>query len=821
MSDGVRTGLHLLRLQRVLEPGDRRPRPGFPGPRRHSDLAQHGKELQTRAREISLSHLARAKPLGVDPRLVLVFELGALVDADEFRRAGLRVLDSSDRQVVIAFADDPELAAFHERLDALQAGVPEGRKNEPYAAFFDSIDDLRPLEASDRITPELQLAIDSSPGTTMRLDIECWHPGDRDVALEWLADVTTATESLGGRIADRMVNDVAGLLLARAYLNSDRVEDLAQLDTIARVDVLPFPNLSVPQLYGSSVDDLPSVGAPSRDAPIVGIVDSGVASAHPLLASAVLTADALGTGIDEGEDQHGHGTMVAALLLHGQVDMALARGLPLVPSCRIVSARVLDSHNNFPDDALWERDLAEAIEWCADQGAKVINLSIGDSRSPFRPQRQSIAAALVDEIARRRDLVVVISAGYISPADYLSVVEERSAVTYPVALLADENAGILDPGPAMLALTVGGVTMAAASSGLSSRETVTRVPMGRPGWPSPFSRRGHGQGGAVKPELVHLAGTLGIETGRLVNNDAELGVISAGIGGTRLLAHDIGTSYAAPLVSRIAAAVTGRFPSFGANAIRSLVLISAKDTNFGTELVVEKESDRSDAVRRLVGFGRPSIARATESTSHRVVLVAEDAIPINGVHIYELPMPSSFYQSGGTRGIDVSLAFDPPTRASRLDYMASRMEFHLVRGMPLDEVTQVFASIEGDDEIVLDENATEVDDDGPEQVAPSGPPTISSLGSRVVKLGPAVTVRSRGANQLGRCTFSQRLNADRHDPAFLVVRNVNRWDDDAQTQGYALAVAMWRTDDHGELFAELEAKLESVIEVPIEIELEA
>jgi hypothetical protein len=46
----------------------------------------------------------------VDPRLVLVFELGAVVDPDEFRRAGLRVLDSADRHVVIAFADDPELA---------------------------------------------------------------------------------------------------------------------------------------------------------------------------------------------------------------------------------------------------------------------------------------------------------------------------------------------------------------------------------------------------------------------------------------------------------------------------------------------------------------------------------------------------------------------------------------------------------------------------------------------------------------------------------------------------------------------------------------
>ena len=329
----------------------------------------------------------------------------------------------------------PNLAAFHERLDALQQGVPEGQKHESYAAFFDAIDGLRPLEASDRITPELQMAIDAEPGLTMRLDVECWHPGDRDIALEWLAEVSAVIHDLGGRVADRLVHDGVGLLLVRAYLDSDRISDLAELDTVARVDVLPFPILSLPELF-QSADELPRVELPDRDAPIVGVVDSGVASAHPLLAGAVLMADGVGTGIDDGEDQHGHGTMVAALILHGEVDMALSRGLALAPLCQIVSARVLDRDSNFPDEDLWERDLIEAIEWCANQGATIINLSIGDGRTPFRPPRQLSAAAVVDEIVRRRGLVMVISTGNVSPGDYLTDFDEQSAVTYPVALLA-------------------------------------------------------------------------------------------------------------------------------------------------------------------------------------------------------------------------------------------------------------------------------------------------------------------------------------------------------------------------------------------------
>ncbi len=161
------------------------------------------------------SMLPRPAVLGVDPRLVLVFELGATVDVDEFPRAGLRVLDASDRRVIVAFADDPGLAAFHERLDELRAGAPEGRKSEPHAAFFDAIDDIRALQASDRVTPALENALRASSALDiLRLDIECWHPDDRRLASRWLDDLSAAVGVAGGRVADRYVNDRVGLLLA-------------------------------------------------------------------------------------------------------------------------------------------------------------------------------------------------------------------------------------------------------------------------------------------------------------------------------------------------------------------------------------------------------------------------------------------------------------------------------------------------------------------------------------------------------------------------------------------------------------------------------
>ncbi|MXZ51776.1 MAG: S8 family peptidase, partial [Acidimicrobiaceae bacterium] len=499
------------------------------------------------------------------------------------------------------------------------------------------------------------------------------------------------------------------------------------------------------------------------------------------------------------------GTMVASLLLHGNVEDAIAPGLPLRPICRVVSARVLDANNEFPMDDLWENDLREAITWCVNQGARIINLSIGDSRSPFSPPRQMSAASVVDALARELGLVVVVAAGNSRPADYLDAISEASVDEYPRALLHDGATGLLDPGTSLLSLTAGGLTDAAASGAHSSHETLRRQPMGKPGWPSPITRKGPGPGQAVKPEVSENAGTLGVEEGVLVSNDAELGVVGASAEAGRLLSWDVGTSYAVPLVSRVAAAVASKFPTFSAELIRSLVLVSTDRLPFADDWE-GSESVRLEAERALVGYGRPSIARATESTSHRAILVAEDSIPVNGVHIYEIPVPSSFMSPGGKRGLDIALAYSPPTRIRRLDYMASGMEYHLVKGLPLDEVAEVFARV--------DEEENDDDEEEEEEVS-----SISGLGSNLVKLVPTTQTRSRGANQLGRRVFHHKLNAS-DEPMFLVVRNINRWDDDTARQPYALAVALWRDEGQPELHAQLQALLEAEVELPVEIEIE-
>ena len=566
-----------------------------------------------------MAHSQRSPVLGIDPRLIMVFELGSSLSTDEFRKSDLQVVDSSDNRLMVAFADDRDLKAFRSRLDALIGGISEGNKSEPYAQFFDAIDNIRPLEAKDRVTPELEAAINDSAETELRIDIECWHPGEPHRAREWGAEVLSGINVAGGHVADTLINDRAGLLMLRAYIPAESIMEVAELDVIARMDVLPQPVLPMPTLYSLPAGELAEVRAPDERSAIVGLIDSGVASGHPLIRGAVLASDAIGTGIDEDQDEHGHGTMVASLLLYGDLQTAIASDLPLHPICRVVSARVLNTDNLFPVDELWETDLQEAMTWCADQGARIINLSIGDDRSPFSPPRQMSAAAIVDDLARQLGLVVVVATGNSRPADYLTEINPSSATEYPTALLQDDANGILDPGTSLLSLTVGGLTTAAASGAYSSQETLRRVPMGSPEWPSPITRKGPGPGKAIKPELSEKAGTLGIEGGTLVSNDAELGVIGAKAGVGSLLHWDVGTSFAVPLVSRVAAAVATRFPGFSAELIRSLVLMSAERIPFTDHL------DGGDAARQEAERGVARVRSAVDKPGVRVHKPSSDS----------------------------------------------------------------------------------------------------------------------------------------------------------------------------------------------------
>lgn len=831
--------MRFLKLARVAEPQERRARRGTGRTPRFGNRKEHADDLDARASAISVQHLRRLATLGVDPRLVLVIEFHSVVDSDEIHRNGMVLLDGSDRSAVVAFSDDPALAVFHERLAAYRGEIPEGQKAPKFGAFFDAVVSIRAYGPQDRISPALASYVARlTEPEQLRLDVRCWHPDNSVLADEWMDECRAAAEAAGGELVTSYKNDAIGILIARVFLPSDRLAEFAEVDVIASIDRLPATDLSIAEFHALSAEQLPEIVPPSPHAPVLGLIDSGVASAHPLIAGTVIAAETLSPYISDGEDRHGHGTMVASLALHGHIPSALRRPR-LVPIAKIVSVSVLDGDAAFPDETLWESDLAAAIEYCADQGARVINISLGDPTRPFIPPRQPAVASVVDYLARQRDLVIVVSTGNADPDVYLSTTSDDPTRTYVSDLLHHPEGGIIPPGTAALALTVGGIVSASAAGGFTSREPVERRPFGEVGWPSTVTRRGPGVERAIKPELVAPSGTHGFQPPRRVT-DAELGVIGASARHTeRLLRYDIGTSYAAPLVSRIALGILGRYPEFSSNLVRALTLLGATPTWNGEELGREDgvltKSERRFATRQLLGYGQSSLGTALEVTSHRAVLVAEGEIAMDAVHVYELPIPTSFYESGGTRDVDVAVVFDPPTRSQRLDYLGNKIESYLVRDIEINELLEIFSKFADEDspeEPSSDTDAFAADSDSEDSETDEAtddpasgadaklPGLRAALGKRLIEFDTSVTERNRSTNQLGRRHFTQRWKQPTSGPTFLVIRSLNRWCDSTLVQPYAIAVSLRRDPEQSEIYAELAAQLEAVVEVEIELETE-
>lgn len=129
---------------------------------------------------------------------------------------------------------------------------------------------------------------------------------------------------------------------------------------------------------------LTKVGAPSSWSTTtgrgirIGVVDTGIDLTHEDLVGRVAAAtNCLGTSGDTarcsgtGQDDHGHGTHVAgvAAAIRGN-----GRGINgVAPDAQLVVAKVLRS-----DGSGSSADIVAGIRWVVDQGAKVVNLSLGD-----------------------------------------------------------------------------------------------------------------------------------------------------------------------------------------------------------------------------------------------------------------------------------------------------------------------------------------------------------------------------------------------------------------------------------------------------------
>jgi hypothetical protein len=129
----------------------------------------------------------------------------------------------------------------------------------------------------------------------------------------------------------------------------------------------------------------------------VAIVDTGVDLDHPDLAANVDPGHDFVNGDDQADDDNGHGTMVAGLAAASGNNGIGVAGASW--ASRIIPVKVMNAQGEG-DDAT----IAAGIVWAAEQGADVINLSLGG------PGMSAVLEDAIDS-ARAAGAVIVAAAG--------------------------------------------------------------------------------------------------------------------------------------------------------------------------------------------------------------------------------------------------------------------------------------------------------------------------------------------------------------------------------------------------------------------------
>lgn len=427
---------------------------------------------------------------------------------------------------------------------------------------------------------------------------------------------------------------------------------------------------------------------PASNAPVVCVIDSGIQEEHFLLEPGIdkETSHCFLPGISDTDvadyvSPGGHGTRVAGAVLHGE---EVPKSGDVALETWVQNARVLDNNCGMPGTLFPPAVLREVVKRYHEgkRQTRIFNHSI-NADAPCRTRHMSAWAAEVDLLCNDYDVLIIQSSGNLKasrPAPRLGVAEHLAAgKSYPT-FFGERACRVANPAQSLQALTVGSVAYGAfENAGWRSFAS-------EDGQPSAFSRAGLGIWDSIKPEVVEYGGDFLVSGSSPPTVDAptigrecypEL-VRSTMHGGPAFDRDEVGTSYAAPKVTRIAARLQSILPNESCLLYRALIVQSARWPVWTSSL---SRDEQANVLRRL-GFGVPDIERATTNTEFRTTFITdgERSLGPGDCHIYQVPIPPALRSPADDFDIriDVTLSYAAAprrTRRTRQGYLATWLDW--------------------------------------------------------------------------------------------------------------------------------------------------
>lgn len=586
---------------------------------------------------------------------------------------------------------------------------------------------------TDRWLAELDSA---HPSEEVRCQIELFYRRAPEKRKQNEGIVISLLNEMGGAILSPFIDmPKIAFHAVKAKLPADKVRHLLALlnSPNAEIDIqlFKFPGVMYFRPTGQSMAvsgdetgedaEFPE-GSPELP-PVVAILDGAPNLLHDALKDRLLFEDPFDLAAEYQLGEKRHGTAMASLVVHGELDAPLAPLIRKVYHLAIMQpnplARSFREHEEyFPDNIFLEDRIERAVRRMFEgeggvpaqaSDIKIINLSIGDRERPF-VHTPSPWARLLDWLSWKYRVLFCVSAGNFLgdidagiPHSEFSTLPDEQKVACVLKCIERQlsERRLLSPAESLNALTIGALHSDESGDYVLGKR-IDLLPSST--LLSPISRLGHGFRHSVKPEILFPGGRKLYITPHL--DSAQSYNLSLGPPGPpgQKVAYDSsqqgeiskcvcthGTSNATALATRSSARIYEMLAKLQtehdehipnnlmAVLIKALLVHGAQHDDQAVSalesLKTPKNSRRfKEVMARYIGYGAVNIERVLACTEQRATVMGCGEIKENQVHEYRFPLPIGLSGSQDWRRMVVTLAWFSPINSTHRNLREAKLE---------------------------------------------------------------------------------------------------------------------------------------------------
>ncbi len=619
--------------------------------------------------------------------------------------------------------------------------LPHGKGK--WKEVFELIKDIRRWGIQEQlietgVLKDWEKSIQDTDDKPVRFQLELFYRKNRDQRRLNESNVKTLITKMGGTLISPFIDmENIGFHAVKSELPASCIHQIVDKVKVGLTDLalLHFSGIMFYRLTGQTIISTPSEtetvseGPPPdvsvSKTPIVAILDGVPFIKHPWLKDRLIVDDADFLEAEYQQGERKHGTAMASLVIHGELE---ANVLPLTrpvyfrpilqpdPSSR--GWRGLDVVEYVPDEVFYEDRIERAVRRMFEREGdtspqapdiKIINLSFGDPSRLF-DHTLSPCAKLLDWLSWQYKVLFCISVGNCLTAIDLNLNQaefqntndnEKKGITLKAINKQSPERRLISPAESINNITVGAIhTDSSTFKNLPNQVDILPDPK----LPSPINRLGYGFRRSIKPEILFSGGrqlyippileseSIFKPNPSLMMSGQQVAVEGKEIGSENGKAFTRGTSNATALATRAAAMIYEVIndirqdqPDKITNDQVSILVKTLLVHGANKADVIETLEDHlkpiapvkkfKEFISKFTGYGSVDVQRVLNCTEQRATVIGCGTISQKQVHEFRLPLPIGLANENKWRRLTITLSWFTPINSGHRYYRKAALFF--------------------------------------------------------------------------------------------------------------------------------------------------